>query len=204
MFGYIKGMLSEIDEGSVTVDVSGIGIQILVGAGLIGRMPAIGSEVKIYTYTYVKEDAFSLFGFGSKEELDLFKKLISVSGIGPKGGLALLSALEPSEIRFAVYSADIKTISRVPGIGKKTAERLILELKDKISLDIPSGDEGISLMTNDSIGGAELMNNQKDAVEALVALGYSATEAARAVRECKPGESMSADEILKRSLRFLI
>ena len=203
MFGYIKGMLAEIDEGSVTVDVNGIGIQILVGAGLIGRLPAMGSEVKIYTYTYVKEDAFSLFGFGSKEELELFKKLITVSGIGPKGGLALLSTLEPSEIRFAIYSADIKTISRVPGIGKKTAERLILELKDKVSLDMPSGAEGLSLMTPDS-GASELMSNQKDAVEALVALGYSATESARAVRECNPDESMSADEILKRSLRFLL
>ncbi|MCR5417372.1 MAG: Holliday junction branch migration protein RuvA [Lachnospiraceae bacterium] len=205
MFGYIKGMLAEIDEGSVTVDVNGIGIQILVGAGLIGRMPAMGSEVKIYTYTYVKEDAFSLFGFGSKEELELFKKLITVSGIGPKGGLALLSTLEPSEIRFAIYSADIKTISRVPGIGKKTAERLILELKDKISLDMPSGSEGVSLLAgNETAAAQDLMNNQKDAVEALVALGYSATEAARAVRECAPDESMSADEILKKSLRFLL
>ena len=203
MFGYIKGTLAEIDEGSVTVDVNGIGIQILVGAALIGRMPVMGSEVKIYTYTYVKEDAFSLIGFGSKDELELFKKLITVSGIGPKGGLALLSTLDPSEIRFAIYSADTKTISKVPGIGKKTAERLILELKDKISLDMPSGAEGIELLKPD-MGQEDLMNNQKDAVEALVALGYSPTEAARAVRECRPDESMSADDILKSSLRFLL
>ncbi|MBO4337547.1 MAG: Holliday junction branch migration protein RuvA [Lachnospiraceae bacterium] len=203
MFGYIKGTLAEIDEGSVTVDVNGIGIQILVGASLIGRMPVMGSEVKIYTYTYVKEDAFSLIGFGSKDELELFKKLITVSGIGPKGGLALLSTLDPSEIRFAIYSADTKTISKVPGIGKKTAERLILELKDKISLDMPSGAEGIELMRPD-MDQEDMMNNQKDAVEALVALGYSPTEAARAVRECRPDESMSADDILKSSLRYLL
>ena len=202
MIGYVKGQLSEIEEGCITVETGGLGIRIQVGAALIGRMPAIGSEVKIYTYTYVKEDAFNLFGFGTKEELELFKKVITVSGIGPKGGLALLSVLEPSELRFAIYSADIKTISKVPGIGKKTAERLILELKDKVPLDMPSGDAGIRLIDNSTP--EDLMNNQKDAVEALVALGYSPTESARAVRECKPDEGMSADEILKKSLRFLL
>ncbi len=202
MIGYVKGQLAEIEEGCITVETNGLGIRIMVNAALIGRMPAIGTEVKIYTYTYVKEDAFNLFGFGTREELELFKKLITVSGIGPKGGLALLSTLEPSELRFAIYSADIKTISKVPGIGKKTAERLILELKDKVPLDMPVGDEGIRLIEDST--SQDLMNNQKDAVEALVALGYSATESARAVRECQPDESMSADEILKRSLKFLI
>ena len=202
MIGYVKGQLSEIEEGCITVETNGLGIRIMVGAALIGRMPAIGSEVKIYTYTYVKEDAFSLFGFGSKEELELFKKVITVSGIGPKGGLALLSVLEPSELRFAIYSADIKTISKVPGIGKKTAERLILELKDKVPLDMPTGGEGLRLIENETP--KDLMNNQKDAVEALVALGYSPAESARAVRDCQPDESMSADEILKKSLRFLL
>ena len=202
MIGYVKGQLAEIEEGCITVETNGLGIRIMVNAALIGRMPAIGTEVKIYTYTYVKEDAFNLFGFGTREELELFKKLITVSGIGPKGGLALLSTLEPSELRFAIYSADIKTISKVPGIGKKTAERMILELKDKVPLDMPVGDEGIRLIEDST--SQDLMNNQKDAVEALVALGYSATESARAVRECQPDESMSADEILKRSLKFLI
>ena len=205
MFGYVRGMLAEIEEGAVTVDVHGLGMKILVGSSLIGAMPALGSEVKIYTYTYVKEDAFQLIGFASKEELELFKKLITVSGVGPKAGVALLSSLDVSEVRFAIYSADIKTLSKVPGIGKKTAERLILELKDKVSLEIPSGAEGISLLAgNDPVGAAEMMANQKDAVEALVALGYSATEAARAVRECRPDESMSADDILKKSLPYLL
>ncbi len=202
MFGYIKGTLAEIDEGAVTIDVQGIGIQILVGASLIGALPVIGSQVKLYTYTYVKEDAFNLFGFGSKDELELFKKLITVSGVGPKGGLALISQLDPSELRFAIYSADIKTISSVSGIGKKIAERVILELKDKIALDMPSGAEGIELIAGRDDGG--LADSQKDAVEALVALGYSATEASRAVRACKPDPDMNADEILKRALPFLL
>ncbi|MBR4760467.1 MAG: Holliday junction branch migration protein RuvA [Lachnospiraceae bacterium] len=202
MFGYIKGTLAEIDEGAVTIDVQGIGIQILVGASLIGALPVIGSQVKLYTYTYVKEDAFSLFGFGSKDELELFKKVITVSGIGPKGGLALLSQLDASELRFAIYSADIKTISSVNGIGKKMAERLILELKDKIALDMPSGAEGIQLLSQGE--DSSLADSQRDAVEALVALGYSATEASRAVRACKPEPDMNADEILKKALPFLL
>ena len=202
MFGYIKGTLAEIDEGAVTIDVQGIGIQILVGASLIGALPVIGSQVKLYTYTYVKEDAFSLFGFGSKDELELFKKVITVSGIGPKGGLALLSQLDASELRFAIYSADIKTISSVNGIGKKMAERLILELKDKIALDMPSGAEGIQLLSQGE--DSSLADSQRDAVEALVALGYSATEASRAVRACKPDPDMNADEILKKALPFLL
>ena len=202
MFGYIKGTLAEIDEGAVTIDVQGIGIQILVGAGLIGALPVIGSQVKLYTYTYVKEDAFNLFGFGTKDELELFKKVITVSGIGPKGGLALLSQLDAAELRFAIYSADIKTISSVSGIGKKTAERLILELKDKVALDMPSGAEGLELLNGQEESG--LADSQKDAVEALVALGYSATEASRAVRACKPAADMSADEILKKALPFLL
>ena len=202
MFGYIKGTLAEIDEGAVTIDVQGIGIQILVGASLIGALPVIGSQVKLYTYTYVKEDAFSLFGFGSKDELELFKKVITVSGIGPKGGLALLSQLDASELRFAIYSADIKTISSVNGIGKKMAERLILELKDKIALDMPSGAEGIQLLSQGE--DSSLADSQRDAVEALVALGYSATEASRAVRACTPDPDMNADEILKKALPFLL
>ncbi len=203
MIGYVKGLLAEIEEGCLTIDVGGLGYRVLVGASTIGRMPAIGSEVKLFTYTSVKEDSITLYGFGSHEELDLYKKLITVSGIGPKVGLALLSVLEPSELRFAIYSADVKTISKVPGVGKKTAERLILELKDKVPLDMPAGEEGIRLLDDESAG-QDLMNNQRDAVEALVALGYSPTQATRAVRDCKPDESMSADDILKKSLKYLI
>ncbi len=202
MFGYIKGTLAEIDEGSVTIDVQGIGIQIMVGADLIGALPVIGSQLKLYTYTYVKEDAFNLFGFGSKDELELFKKVITVSGIGPKGGLALLSQLDASTLRFAIYSADIKTIASVSGIGKKTAERLVLELKDKVALDMPGGDQGLQILSEGEDG--SLADSQRDAVEALVALGYSATESSRAVRACKPAPEMSADEILKKALPFLL
>ena len=203
MFGYIKGELAQIEEGAVTIDVHGIGIRIQVGASLIGMLPPLGSQVKIHTYTYVKEDTFSLIGFSDLEELELFKKLITVSGIGPKAGVAILSCMEPATLRFAIYSADVSALSKIPGIGKKTAERLVLELKDKISLDMPSGTEGIALQKEFATD-ESLMNNQKDAVEALVALGYSATESARAVRECMPDADMSADDILKKSLKFLL
>lgn len=205
MIGYVKGSLEEIEENAVILDVNGMGIRIYVSSGFLCALPSYATEMKIYTYTYVKEDAFSLYGFRNKDELQLFKQLISVSGIGPKGGLAILSVLSADDLRFAIYSGDVKSIAKAPGIGKKTAERVVLELKDKVSLADNSADNLLS-----QIGQAEdrAMNEfagkRKDAIDALAALGYSGTDAARAVKQVNPTEEMSVEEILKASLRYLL
>ncbi|MBU5428666.1 Holliday junction branch migration protein RuvA [Kineothrix sp. MSJ-39] len=204
MIGYVKGILEEIEEDCVIVDVNGLGIRILAGGALASQMLALGSEVKIYTYTYVKEDAFQLYGFISKDELSLFKKLITVSGIGPKGAASILSAFSAEDLRYAIYAGDIKTISKAPGIGKKTAERLVLELKDKVELDYQA-DTLLGQLADESVGSAE-PNNRKDAIEALTALGYSSMDAAKAVKQADPNADMDVDveDILKAALKYLM
>ena len=192
MIGYVKGILEEIDETSVILDVGGMGIRIYISGGFMCELPSYGTEMKIYTYTNVKEDSFTLYGFRNKDELELFKKLISVSGIGPKGGQAVLSVMSADDLRFAIYSGDVKSIA-------------VLELKDKVSLSDNSADSLLS-----QIGRAEdaTMNEfagkRKDAIDALTALGYSGTDAARAVKQVSTTEEMSVEEILKASLRFLL
>lgn len=202
MIGYVKGILEEIEEDCVIVDVNGLGIRILTGGALASQMMALGSEVKIYTYTYVKEDAFQLYGFISKDELSLFKKLITVSGIGPKGAASILSAFSAEDLRYAIYAGDIKTISKAPGIGKKTAERLVLELKDKVELDYQA-DTLLGQLADESMGSAE-PNNRRDAIEALTALGYSNMDAAKAVKQANPNADMDVEDILKAALKYLM
>lgn len=202
MIGYVKGILEEIEEDCVIVDVNGLGIRILTGGALASQMLALGSEVKIYTYTYVKEDAFQLYGFISKDELSLFKKLITVSGIGPKGAASILSAFSAEDLRYAIYAGDIKTISKAPGIGKKTAERLVLELKDKVELDYQA-DTLLGQLADESVGSAE-PNNRRDAIEALTALGYSNMDAAKAVKQADPNADMDVEDILKAALKYLM
>lgn len=202
MIGYVKGILEEIEEDCVIVDVNGLGIRILTGGALASQMLAPGSEVKIYTYTYVKEDAFQLYGFISKDELSLFKKLITVSGIGPKGATSILSAFSAEDLRYAIYAGDIKTISKAPGIGKKTAERLVLELKDKVELDYQA-DTLLGQLADETVGSTE-PNNRKDAIDALTALGYSSMDAAKAVKQADPNADMDAEDILKAALKYLM
>ena len=134
MISYIRGELADVEENKVIVDAGGIGYGIFMSGHAIGLLPRVGSEVKIYTYLNVKEDCMQLFGFLTRDELSVFRLLITVNGIGPKGGLSILSKLTPDELRFAVMAGDVKLISSAPGIGRKTAEKLILELKDKLSI----------------------------------------------------------------------
>lgn len=202
MIGFVKGILEEIEEDCVIVDVNGLGIRILTGGALASQMLVPGSEVKIYTYTYVKEDAFQLYGFISKDELSLFKKLITVSGIGPKGAASILSAFSAEDLRYAIYAGDIKTISKAPGIGKKTAERLVLELKDKVELDYQA-DTLLGQLADETVGSTE-PNNRKDAIDALTALGYSSMDAAKAVKQADPNADMDAEDILKAALKYLM
>ncbi len=199
MYSYISGTLEEVLTDMVVVDNQGIGYNIQVPMRLIERLPSIGSKVRIYTYLAVREDAMSLFGFESRDELNLFKMLINVSGIGPKGGLAILSVLSPDELRFAIIAEDDKTIAKAPGIGKKTAQRMIIELKDKIDLsDLGSGEEITSAAP---VSGGNAVRNE--AAEALTALGYSASDAAQVLRDIPITDDMDTEALLREALKRL-
>lgn len=205
MYAYIKGTLEEITEDSVIVETGGIGYNIKVSGTTVDLLPGIGSEVKIYTYTLVREDAFSLYGFLTRDDLEIFKKLITVSGIGPKGGLAILSVMSADALRFAVMAADAKAIARAPGIGAKTAERVILDLRDKISLeDTLRGIGSPADLAGQAAGSGNSDNLMKrEAIEALVALGYSASDATAAVKKVEAGEDATSESILKLALKHM-
>lgn len=203
MYAYIKGTLEEVMEDAVVVEAGGIGYNIKVSTTTADLLPGIGSEVKIYTYTLVREDAFSLYGFLTRDDLDIFKKLITVSGIGPKGGLAILSVMSADALRFAVAAGDAKEIAKAPGVGKKTAERVILDLQDKISIE----DTLRNLGPSDGKAGGDTgpVDNmmKREAIEALTALGYSASEAAAAVKKVEISENDTSETILKQALKHM-
>ncbi len=200
MYSYIKGTLEEVSEDLIVVENNGIGYNIRISARMLDALPARGEQVKIYTYLYVKEDAFSLFGFPSRDELEMFKLLINVSGIGPKGGLAVLSVLSANDLRFAIVAEDAKTISKAPGIGSKTAKRLIIELKDKIDLEAVI-ETGFEEMETPAAGGNSNNRIRKEASEALVALGYSATEASKVLSGIEITEVDDVERVLKAALK---
>lgn len=197
MYSYIKGTLQEVHEDLIVVENNGIGYNIHVPMRVLDELPGRDGQVKIYTYLHVREDAFSLFGFLSRDEMDMFRLLLNVSGIGPKGALSILSALSANEIRFAVVSDDVKTISSAPGVGKKTAQRLIMELKDKVSLEeaVENIQESASLVSN---GGNAV---KKEAAEALTALGYSGAEAAKVLAGIEVTEDSDVESVLKQALK---
>ena len=200
MISYISGVYAGHSTDAVVIECGGIGFCIRVPETVLNRLPAKNSEFKLYTYLHVKEDAMLLYGFISKEEQEMFELLIGVSGIGPKGALGILSALSMDTLRFAIYAQDAKTIAKAPGIGIKTAQKMILELKDKCHLEDVFGGVEESFATENVSAGADA---KKDAIEALVALGYSASEAAGAVRKLQVTEEMSVEDILKLSLKNL-
>lgn len=199
MIAYIKGILTEIYEEAVVIEQSGIGFQILIPGSVFDELPPCGSELKLHTYHYVKEDAMCLYGFLNRDDLQVFRLLLTVSGIGPKGALGILSSITPDNLRFAILSDDSKTIAKAPGIGVKTAKRLIIELKDKLNLS-----EALEISKDHariSEDAVPLENIRAEAVEALTALGYSGTEALRAVKKTELTENMTVEELLKASLK---
>ena len=199
MFAYVKGIVEDIGENVAVVDVHDIGYHVNISADTAARMPGIGEFVRFYTYTLVKEDAFQLFGFLSRDELEMFKLCITVSGIGPKGAQAILSVMDTDSLRFAIMSGDVKAISKAPGIGKRTAERLILELKGKITMeDTNIGKEMISHNRKSTAIDSE---QKKEAVEALVSLGYGQAESLKAVNSIENLETMDSGAILKAALK---
>ncbi len=202
MIAYVNGILESIEEGNAVVDVGGVGINVNISGSTMDRMPGVGEAVKLYTYTSVKEDSFSLFGFLSRDELSLFKMLITVNGIGPKSGLGILSVMTPDDLRFAIMSGDARSIAKAPGVGKKTAERITLELRDKIRVSEDDMPGGLSAVTDDFDG--ESASARDEAVAALVALGYNSTDSMKAVRKVlKADESAAGDteKLLKLALK---
>lgn len=203
MISYIRGELVAIEEDKVIIDVNGVGYGIFMPAQSLNQLPSAGNEVKVHTYLNVREDAMQLFGFLTKDDLLVYKLVIGVSGIGPKGGLAILSTLTPNDLRFAVASSDVKAISAAPGIGKKTAEKLIIELKDKLSIE----DTLVTISADSSqpVMQASSNDNKTEAAQALVALGYDMSSSMKAVRKVNDLNGTKAvEEILKEALKHMM
>lgn len=201
MFAYVRGTVADITQDCCVIDVHDVGINIHISAQTAARMPGVGQEAKLYTYTSVREDAFWLYGFLSKGDLEMFKRCITVSGIGPKGALGLLSVMDGDQLRFAILAQDIKAISQAPGIGKRTAERLVLELKDKLDYDTADIAREISGGSVSDAGAVMDHPGKREAVEALVALGYGQTEAMKAVNQVEGADTMDSSAILKQALK---
>lgn len=201
MISYVRGELVAVGEEKIIVDVNGVGYGVFMPAQSITLLPSIGEEVKIHTYLNVREDAMQLFGFLTRDDLDIFKLVIGVSGIGPKGGLNILSEMTPDDLRFAVLANDAKAIAKAPGIGKKTAEKLIIELKDKLDIE-----DVLNREAKEATFAATSQNHgvQAEAVEALVALGYGSTEAMKAVKKVMEETDGSVEDILKHALKIMM
>ena len=200
MYSYIRGELAEINSDHLVLDVNGIGYQIYIPTNTLNYLPSIGEMVKIHTYLYIREDAMMLYGFLTRDDLDMFKMLITVSGIGPKGGLGILSTLSTDDLRFAVLSDDAKAIAKAPGIGAKTAQRVIIDLKDKMSLE-EAFEKKLEHTTNKVLPENNSIKN--DAVLALNALGYSSTESLKAVSKVEITEDMDVEDVLKAALKHM-
>lgn len=202
MIAYIKGEVAWIEEERIVLESGNIGYNIMMPASSFDTQDLVGKEVKIYTHLNVREDAMQLYGFLNLDELKTFRLLLGVNGIGPKAALGILSGLTTDELRFAVLSDDVKTISKAPGIGKKTAQKLILELKNKIDLEevFETKQEHVR-ETEGKMESKEENAAKKDAVDALTALGYSSTEALRAVRQTGVTQDMDVETILKLALK---
>ena len=209
MYAYLKGTLEEVTEDNIVVEVNGIGYNVKVSTTTADLLPGLGNEIKIYTYTLVREDTFSLYGFLTRDDLEIFKKLITVNGIGPKGGLAILSVMSADALRFAIMAGDAKSIAKAPGVGAKTAERVILDLRDKISLEDTlhglGSENDIRGMTTGALPGGAASDNamKKEAIEALVALGYSASDATAAVKKLELTEDTTVESLLKLALKHM-
>ena len=194
MYAYIKGELAETNPDHIVIETGGIGYQVFISGQTFEYLPAVGEEIKVYTYLYLREDAMILYGFLTKDDLVLFKLLISVSGI------AILSALSADDLRFAVLSGDSKAISKAPGVGAKTAQRVILELKDKMSLEDAFEKKSEHVQTLKISGNGQVRN---DAVMALTALGYSSAESLKAVSAVEITEEMDVEAVLKAALKHM-
>lgn len=201
MIRFVKGTLAMIGENEIVVDNHGIGFLISVPLSVIEVLPETGSEVMLYTYLNVREDAMQLFGFLTLEDLKVFQLLITVNGIGPKAALGMMGTLSAYDIRYAIIAGDAKTIAKAPGIGPKTASKVILELKDKFEVEELLEESGAEKNLQASKEDTQMQGIVQDAIEALVVLGYPKTDAAKAVRAVNLTEEMTVEDLLKQSLK---
>ena len=199
MYAYIKGILAEITEDAIIVENQGIGYEIAVPGQVFDYLPSVGEEVKIYTYHYVREDAILLYGFLTKENVRIFKMLIGVSGIGPKGALAILSVLSTDDLRFAILGDDAKAIAKAPGVGAKTAQRVIIELKDKLSLEDAFEQKLANQAQKAELNPAVGVKNE--AILALTSLGYSQSEALKVLQGIEISPDDQVEDVLKMALK---
>ena len=199
MYAYIKGILAEITEDAIIVENQGIGYEIAVPGQVFDYLPSVGEEVKIYTYHYVREDAILLYGFLTKEDVRIFKMLIGVSGIGPKGALSILSVLSTDDLRFAILGDDAKAIAKAPGVGAKTAQRVIIELKDKLSLEDAFEQKLANQAQTAELNPAVGVKNE--AILALTSLGYSQSEALKVLQGIEISPDDQVEDVLKMALK---
>ena len=199
MIAFLRGELAAKGEDFAVIDVGGVGYEAQVTTSDASALPGIGDPVMIYTYLYVREDVIGLYGFLRRDDLTVFKQLLTVSGVGPRGALGILSALSASQLRMAILAEDVKSITRAPGIGSKTAKRLIIELKDKMNLeDVLENSEG------EQVQAAADPAAGKEVVLALVSLGYSRSDALRAVKSVSGADAMEEEELLRQALKEII
>lgn len=191
MIAYIKGIVTEKNINTVVVECGGIGYDIFATGRDIDKLSK-GREVLIHTYLRISEDAHTLYGFLNKDDMDMFKKLIGVNGVGPKAALSIMSTLSGFDLKMAIVSEDHKAISAAVGVGVKIAKKIILELKEKVDID------GIASIEDDNTGGSSIAS---EVVEALVSLGYSSSEAYKAVKDIEVKEGDTTEDVLKLALK---
>ena len=196
MIAFVHGMAVDMTESSVVVEAGGIGYEIYMTGADLSEI-RMGEDVKVHTYFSVREDAMKLYGFRAKDDLQMFKLLLGVNGVGPKAALGVLAGITADELRFAILSDDVKTLSKAPGIGKKTAQKLILELKLEDAFELKLAHE----QERAAVGAGEVSDGRQEAVEALVALGYSSADALRAVRKVTDVPPDDVEGLLKAALK---
>ena len=204
MIASVKGKLEGVTAESVIIDVNGLGVEAIVPTTVINRLPKIDDNVRLYTYLHVREDAMQLYGFLEKEDLDFFKLLITVNGIGPKAAIAILSSMPTDILTFAILSEDTKTIQKAQGIGAKTAKKLVLELKDKVGIIKIPKNTGSENYDNNVLTIGINSEIKDEAVQVLTALGYSQTEAVKAISTVEISEKMTSEELVKLALKNLM
>ena len=201
MYAYIKGILAHKNNDYIVVEANGVGYKISTSLSTIESAGQNGSEIKVFTHLYVREDIMSLYGFASQEELGMFELLITVSGVGPKAAISMISAISPSKFGLAVITDDAKTLTRAQGIGNKMAQRIILELKDKIKKEQLAAVSGSP--KEQSVPDARGSSKASEAVSALMVLGYTAVEASRAVSAVY-SDDMDLETVIRSSLKNLV
>ncbi len=199
MYAYIKGSLEAKSLGYVVVEANGVGYKIFMSESAIDRLGEVGEKVKIYTYLRVREDEMSLYGFITNEELHMFELLLSVSGIGAKSAISILSNITPSSFALAVITDDVASIKSLPGIGAKTAQRIILELKDKVKAADDTNKEELETMLNKKEAN---MENVSEAIAALQVLGYSRKEVEKALEKVEK-DNLSVEDLIRKALNNL-